>query len=122
MSALRKSTRSGKRIVRRAEAADRARLQHRYHSEPHGNRRRLHGMPQAGEAARQFVIARVRGGMMKDRKLLKKKKSIRKISLRAVRLGFADVAQHLIAQRFGPRELLFIPQSLPEADLHRAAR
>jgi hypothetical protein len=43
-------------------------------------------MPQAGEAARQFVIARVRGGMMKDRKLLKKKKPARKISLRAVRL------------------------------------
>jgi hypothetical protein len=42
-------------------------------------------MPQAGEAARQFVIARVRGGMMKDRKLLKKK-ATRKISLRAVRL------------------------------------
>ena len=41
-----------------AEATDRARLQHRYHSEPHGNRRHLHGMPEAGEAARQFVIAR----------------------------------------------------------------
>jgi hypothetical protein len=43
-------------------------------------------MPEAGEAARQFVIARDRGGMMKDRKMQKKKKPTRKISLHAVRL------------------------------------
>jgi hypothetical protein len=43
-------------------------------------------MPQAGEAARQFVIVRYRGGMMKDHKLQKKKKPARKIALRAVRL------------------------------------
>jgi hypothetical protein len=43
-------------------------------------------MPEAGEAARQFVIARERGGMMKDHKLQKKKKPARKIALRAVRL------------------------------------
>jgi hypothetical protein len=43
-------------------------------------------MPEAGKAARQFVIARERGGMMKDHKLLKKKKPTRKIALRAVRL------------------------------------
>ena len=105
---------------------------------------------------------------MKDRKLLKKKKPARKISLRAVRLqevkfttsskeiiirqfqfplsnkssqsvearpaslrlrerrkvrlGFADVAQHLIAQRFRPGEFFFIPQPLPETHFHRAAR
>jgi hypothetical protein len=43
-------------------------------------------MPQAGEAARQLLIARDRGGIMKDRKLQKKKKPTRKIALRAVRL------------------------------------
>jgi hypothetical protein len=43
-------------------------------------------MPETREATRQFLIARERGGMMKDRKLLKKKKPTRKISLRAVRL------------------------------------
>ncbi|HKD62465.1 MAG TPA: hypothetical protein VKB40_00410 [Candidatus Acidoferrales bacterium] len=43
-------------------------------------------MPEAGEAARQFLIARERGGMMKDRKMPKKKKPARKIALRAVRL------------------------------------
>jgi hypothetical protein len=43
-------------------------------------------MPEARKAARQFVIARDRGGMMKDRKMQKKKKPTRKISLHAVRL------------------------------------
>jgi hypothetical protein len=43
-------------------------------------------MPEARKAARRFVIARARGGMMKDRKMQKKKKPTRKIALRAVRL------------------------------------
>jgi hypothetical protein len=43
-------------------------------------------MPEAREAARQFVVARDRGGMMKDRKMQKKKKPARKIALHAVRL------------------------------------
>jgi hypothetical protein len=43
-------------------------------------------MPEARKAARQFVITRDRGGTMKDRKMQKKKKPARKISLHAVRL------------------------------------